>query len=202
MKINKHNLTIAEHCASKELSGYLTNGLQFNKTGTVAINRCYSVSVSALEVAPGEPTGCITPTAAASMAENLIDGILDVDVKALPLMKGTAPIIKLPANPVQFEMTLSANFLVKLAQSARDFTGPEDAIVRIQFTGASDPVRLDARNTTTGQKWEALVMPRQRGSDIERFTERAPVPPPPPPPAEPANDFDAAMAAAQKLMGM
>lgn len=229
MKINKHNLTIVEHCATKELNGYLTNGLQFNKTGTVAINRCYSVAVSALQVAEGEPRGCITPESARELLKEMGDGERHIVLSAAKFMKGIPPVVKLPENPPIFEMTLSANFLLKLAQSARDFTGPEDAIMRIQFTGPADPVRLDARNSRTGQKWEALVMPRIAGEDAARFAEpqirpatpeeiqvqregayrtgamrgeRQAIPVPPPPPAEPANDFDAAMVAAQKLMGM
>jgi hypothetical protein len=198
MRINKHNLTIAEHCAAKQLDGFVTNGLQFTKTGTRAINRCYSVAVSALETANGESTGCIFPVTAKGLEEQAGDGDITVDIGKLPLIKGTAPIITLPDNPVRFEMTLSANFLLKLAQSVVNFTGPEDAVVRVQFTGPSDPVRLDARNSKTGQKWEALVMPRIAGSDVERFAEPVPAPPAPEPIPE-ESEFDKALKIAMGL---
>lgn len=198
MRINKHNLTIAEHCAPKQLDGFITNGLQFTKAGTRAINRCYSVSVSALETAESDKTGCIFPVTAKGLEEQAGDADITVDVAKLPLIKGVAPVITLPNNPVQFEMTLSANFLLKLAQSAVNFTGPEDAVVRLQFTGSSDPVRLDARNSKTGQKWEALVMPRIAGSDVERFAD--PVPPlPPPEPIPGESEFDKAIKIAMGL---
>lgn len=214
MKITRNNLTIVEHCTDKPLSGFLTNGLQFTKTGTLVINRCYSVAVSALETADGEATGCISSETVKDLMGRMGNDPNTIDINKLPLMRGSAPVVKLPDNPVQFELTLSANFLLKLAQSVRDFTGPEEAIVRIQFTGKADPVRMDARNTKTGQKWEALLMPRAPGTDNERFAEqlqqakarqepigpdnRQAIPIPPPPPVE-EDEFEKALRLAQGL---
>lgn len=212
MLINKHNLTIVEHCASKELSGYITNGLQFTKTGTMAINRCYSVAVSALKVVDGEPHGCITREDADALLKATLDQT-ELALSNLRYMKGKSPKIILPEKPALFEITLSANFLLKLAQSVRDFTGPEeDAIVRVSFTGQAEPIKMDARNTATGQKWEALLMPRVEGEDAARFAEpvSVPVPPPPPPvpaasvppPPPPTDNLAEAIALAQKLAGL
>lgn len=185
MIINRYNLSISKHIAPNAIDGFITNGLQFNETGTIAINRCYSIAVSALQVTEGEAVGCVSSQTVANLEARVGEGItaanVDVNVKGLARLAGKRPIIKLPEKPVLFEMTLSANFLLRIAEAARDFSGPEHAILRIQFTGQDDPVRMDARNDMTGQKWEAILMPRQSGTDTAWFAERTPVPPPPPP---------------------
>jgi hypothetical protein len=92
-------------------------------------------------------------------------------------------------QPVLFETIIDAGLLLKLAQSVMEFEGE---IIRIQFTGRANPLRLDTRNTATGQRWEAHLMPREPGVDDPRFVE----------PAEPSmSDFDRAILEAEKLAG-
>lgn len=188
MLINKHNLTIAEHCASESNKSFITNGLQFTKTGTLAINGSYSVSVSALHTSDDEIIGCVALETVKDMKTQATAGDIEIKTASLPFMKGRAPKVEAPDNPVKFEITLNSAFLLTLAKSACDFD--EDSILRIQFTGDNDPVRMDARNTKTGQKWEAYLMPRKPGKDAERFA------------GQPVDDLAAALAEAQKLAGL
>jgi hypothetical protein len=43
MIINKHNLSIAEHCADKPIQGYATDVLHVTENGTLAVNRVYQI---------------------------------------------------------------------------------------------------------------------------------------------------------------
>lgn len=181
MRINRHNLTLVQHCASKVLQGTITNGLQFTKTGTTAVNGAYSVAVTALAADDKEPyPGCITKEAAQALLVDIPAEGKEVRLASLKFIDGVPPVVKWPA-PVApaFEIYLNADFLLKLAQSVCDFTEPrakdkdgkeQDAVVRIQFVSQTEPVRMDARNSS-GQTWEALLMPRKPAHDAERFAE-------------------------------
>lgn len=185
MRINRHNLTIVQHCASKVLQGTITNGLQFTNKGTTAVNGVYSVAVTALRVDEGEPhPGCITREDAKAMLVDIPAGGKDIKLAGLKFIDGIPPVPKWPAKPPAFEIFLSAEFLLRLAQSVCDFSEPRekdtDAVVRIQFISQTEPVRMDARNSS-GQTWEALLMPRKPGYDDAGFAEPVAVPVPPPP---------------------
>lgn len=189
MKINRHNLTIVSHCAPEVLQDRITNGLEFSESGTSVTNGYYSVSVSALEVGKNEPLGCITPEDADQLLADM--GKADdanLTLEDMHYIKGKRPRVDLiPRKPALFEIYLNAEYLLKIAQSARDFATPgEDPIIRIQFTGNDEPARLDARNTVTGQTWEALVMPRRPDTEAKRFAGASAASPfPPPPPVDP-----------------
>lgn len=222
MKINRHNLTIVTHCAPDNLQGHITNGLQFTESGTTATNGCYSVAVTALQTDPKEPLGCITPSEVGDILGVIGAGDWNVPLADTSYIEGKRPRVDLiPRKPAKFEIYLNAEFLLKLAQSARDFATPgEDPIVRIQFTGADEPARMEARNTVTGQTWEALVMPRRPDTEAKRFAgasaadieaqrqswgkscathgERQAIPVPPPPPVE-EDPFEAALRLAASL---
>lgn len=223
MRINRHNLTIVTHCAADNLQGCITNGLQFAESGTTATNGCYSVTVSALQTDPKDPMGCITPEEAGDILGAIGDGDWNVPLADTGFIEGKRPRVDLiPRKPAKFEIFLNASFLLKLAQSACDFATPgEDPIVRIEFSGADEHARLTARNTLTGQTWEALVMPRNPVAEAKRFAGATPaeieaqreswgrscatrgerqavIPVPPPPPVE-EDPFEAALRLAASL---
>lgn len=208
MRINKHNLTIVSHCASKDMQGRITNGLQFTDKGTIAINGAYAVSVTALQVVDKEPVPlCVNPEYVKELLKDMKPEGADISISDLPRMAGSPARILKENKPAAFEIYLNADFLLKIARSVRDFCEPtpdEDSVVRIQFTGENEPVRMEARNIWTGQKWEAILMPRKPAIDAERFVEPASPHPttcqiPPPPPVN--DDLAAALALVAQLSG-
>lgn len=198
MKINRHNLTIVSHCAPNDHEKYITKGLQFNDQGTIAINGAYSVAVTALQVIDKEAVpACVTPEHIGDLLKNINPEGEDISVAHLPRMAGTPAEIKWKRKPAAFEIYLNADFLLKLSQTLCEFCEPTpdaDSIVRIQFTGNKEPVRMDARNTRTGQKLEVLLMPRDPAKEAQRQAI-----PPPPPPVD--DDLAAALALAAQLAG-
>lgn len=183
MVINKNNLSIAIHCGTKPVQGYATDVLYVTETGTLAVNGPYSVAVSAIASEPGDNVGCMTVEAAQSLS---VIGVTNVSPSLVtPLVANKIPPTEtLIANkPVLFEMFINANILAEIVKSAIDFDAK--GVLRLQFTGQHEPVRIDCRDMATGQTWEALLMPRTPGIDTERFEE--------------ISDFDKAMIEARRL---
>lgn len=161
MLLNKFNLSISKHCTSVPLQGNATDVLHITQNGTLISRGPYSVFVSAAEKHQSNAQGIMTPAAAQMTADLIGDDTIEVDPAALEKHDGKFPVHPkfLDKKPVIFEIELDTRSLLQLAQEAKDFGGGP---IRLQFTGESDPVRIDTRNATTGQTWEALMMPRRK----------------------------------------
>lgn len=204
MVINNNNLSIAIHCSPKPVQGYATNNLYVTETGTLAVEGTYSIAVSALQKEPGDIVGCLTVDVANSLS--VIEATNVSPSLVTPLVADKLPPTDtlLAGKPVLFEMFINANILARIVQSAIDFD--DKGVLRLQFVGQHEPMRMDCRDTETGQTWEAFLMPRTPGIDESRFAEPDPCSEwnvgdaPIPPPVDPEmSDFDRAMAEAARL---
>lgn len=167
MVINKNNLSIAIHCGDKTIAGYDSSVLYVTEKGTLALQGAYSIEVSAIQKEDGDNVGYITLEVAQALQN--IDVTQITPALVTPLVSNTIPPTHtlLKDKPVAFEMFINANILAKIIQSAIDFDAK--GVIRLQFVGQEDPVRLDSRDTFTGQTWEAFIAPRIPGLDRERF---------------------------------
>jgi hypothetical protein len=161
MLLNKFNLSISKHCTAMPLNGNATDMLHITENGTLISRGPYSVFVSAVSKHQSNAQGVMSPAAAQMTADVIGDDTIEIDPNALPHHEGRFPVHPqfLGEKPVIFEIEIDTKSLLQLAQEAKDFEGGP---IRIRFTGINDPVRLDTRNATTGQTWEALMMPRLR----------------------------------------
>lgn len=161
MLINKFNLSISKHCTSDPVNDNATDVLHITEKGTLICRGPYSVFVSAVEKHQSNGQGIMSPAAAQMTAEVIGEDTIEVDPAALPSHEGKFPVKPkfFDKKPVIFEIELDTRSFLQLAQEAKSFEG---GAIRLQFTGESDPVRLDTSNATTGQTWEALMMPRLR----------------------------------------
>lgn len=157
MKINKHNLEIAKHCAKESIRGFATNVLHFTKTGTFAACRCFAIWVTALKVEPNDVLNSMPARDALACVQN--DDPFDIVTYFLgPNVVGEFPdLSRYEGKPVAFTINMDAEYLLALAQAAVDFGG---GVVRIEFTAPDAPARWHTSNAS-GQKWEALLMPFQ-----------------------------------------
>lgn len=169
MLLNKNNLSIGVHCTPKPVKGYASDVLHITEKGTLAVNGPYSVAVSALETHLVPAMGVMSAAAAAMTASLIGNEGIEIDPTTLPSATGhIPPTMQFFADkPPLFDIKLDTNLLLLLAKSAEEFGGN---VIRLQFTGVEDPVRIDTNNSA-GQTWEALLMPRTPGlkKDIERF---------------------------------
>jgi hypothetical protein len=174
MVINNNNLSISIHCGNKPVAGYASDVLYVTESGTLALNGPYSVAVSALQKEPGDNVGCMTVEIANSLS--VIDATNVSPSLVTPLVADKIPPTdKLVADkPVLFEMFINANILAKIIQSAIDFDSK--GVLRLQFVGQHEPMRIDCRDMATGQRWEAFLMPRIPQLDAARFAEPEPEP--------------------------
>jgi len=161
MLLNNFNLSIAKHCTSEPMDGNATNVLHITQNGTLICRGTYCVSVSAVEKHGSNAQGIMSPEAAQMTADIIGDGTIEVDPAALEKHEGKFPVHPkfLKEKPVIFEIEIDTRSLLQLAQQAHEFNGK---VMRLQFTGQSDPVKLDTSNAATGQTWEALMMPKVR----------------------------------------
>lgn len=170
--LNKNNLSIRTLCEDKVISGHDCNKLYVTENSTFVVNRVYAVAVSS------------------SLRISNTVGYIPEDGKPRPL-PNVPPLQEMldaeKVRPVIFEIKMDLPYLQRLIQSALDFEGE---IVRIRFTGDANAVQMDCRNNT-GQKWEALLMPRfpQLAEDQERYAEPAPE----------MSDYERAVLAAAEL---
>jgi hypothetical protein len=167
MVINKNNLSIADHCTKEPTKGHASNVLHITDKGTLVVRGPYSLFVSA--IAPGV-TGCITVAEAKALKSSIGAGNVTLSTVTTGVVTLKIPLAEefQRQKPVIFEMSLNATELLAIAQSAVDFEGE---VVRMQFTGETDPIRMDARNLGTGQTWEALFMPCKPGANDFRYAE-------------------------------
>jgi len=165
MVINKHNLSIAEHCAPAPVRGYRGDMLHLTDTGTLAVNGPYSISVSALDTGA---RGAITVEKAKCLELLIGDGLETLSTGDLDDVTLKIPLYEkyLERKSPVFEMFIDADILAMLARQASVFGGKG---LRVEFTGELEPVRMSTRNAETGQTWEALVMPRTPGVDESDF---------------------------------
>lgn len=161
MLLNKFNLSIGKHCTSAPVSGNATDVLHVTENGTLISRGPYCLMVSAVEKHGSNAQGVMAPTVAQMTLDVIGDETIEIDPSALLQHEGKFPVHPkfLDKKPVIFEIEIDTRSLLQLAQEAKDFEGGP---IRLQFTGVSDPVRLDTRNSVTGQTWEALMMPRLR----------------------------------------
>ena len=190
MIINAHNLEIAAHCSKDTIKGFNTSVLRITNKASTATNNAYAVSVSTLGGSESDPI-YLDPKDALKLKSNVEKEALEL----IPLLEAarvrTITTNKFPNidrlfndKEPAFEIRLDCNYLLTLAKSLASFGGNA---VRIQFFSSKEPVRMDARNIVTEQRWEALLMPRV-GNDPQF--------------AEPElSEFDKALAEAQKLAG-
>jgi hypothetical protein len=161
MLLNKFNLSISKNCTPEPVAGNATNVLHITEKGTLISRGPYSLSVSAILAHKSNAQGVMSPDVAQMTADVIGEDTIEVDPAALPPHDGKFPLHPkfLDKKPVIFEIEIDTRSLFQLAQAAKDFEGGH---LRLQFTGESDPVRIDTRNAATGQTWEALMMPRLR----------------------------------------
>lgn len=161
MLLNKFNLSISKHCTDAPLDGNATNVLHVTQNGTLISRGPYSVFVSAVGKHESNAQGIMTANAALMTADVIGEDTIEVDPAALPSHEGKFPVHPkfFDKKPVIFEIEIDARSLMQIALEAKAF---ESGAIRLQFTGESDPVRLDTRNAKTGQTWEVLMMPRRR----------------------------------------
>lgn len=129
----------------------------------------------AKEIEKALPKGkrCNIPVLANAMVSHYVDGeeskpnigVTDLDspkVFTPRTITGQFPNWQavIPTRAPKLEIYVDANYLAQLASAAAKFmTDNNTQPLRLQFTDANSPVRLDARNTETGQGWTALLMP-------------------------------------------
>lgn len=159
MKINKHNLEIAKHCAKEAFNGWALNVLHFTKTGTFAANRFFAIAVTALSVDADDIDGVVM-SQFESLAIEHETGSQEICTLVLdPPSTGEFPdVSKYHTAPAEFEIMMDSALILELAQAVVDF-GAE--IVKIKFSAKNEPARWEARNKD-GQTFSALLMPRSK----------------------------------------